>query len=121
MSDSDTDRPGGSSETFLAELQQSGFFDQIGQLESALGRVSDDLMELGQAATRRLEETESLATHVLAMESILVALLRQVPVSSEAVAEAVTEKTGSGDDSAAPVVGQVAHEILTRAGLGGED
>ena len=76
MSADETKKPEDGSQELLEQLQSTGFFDQIGELEKSLKSIADDLKIVGDATIKRIEETESLVAHVLAIESILAVLLK---------------------------------------------
>ncbi|MCB2100801.1 MAG: hypothetical protein KDE22_08030 [Rhodobacterales bacterium] len=105
-------------EAMLAQLKASGLFDQLATLQGNLQAIGKDLESLGGLATSRLQETENLATHVLALECILSVLLRQVPVDAGPVLEAVRIRTAgaSGDPQGSPAVRQVVTDLLGERG-----
>lgn len=101
----------------LAQLAETGFFKQFMVLEENLRTIATDLKGLGSAATQRIQETESLAVHTLAIEAVLVALLRKYPLAADevrAVARATTGQPDSADGNVA-VMG-VVDELLAKAG-----
>ena len=118
MSDEQGQRPDNASAAFIEQLQATGFFEQIKNLETNLKTIAADLTSLGQTATQRLQETESLAAHVLAVESILAVMLKSNPVAADQVMSVVTEMTAdlSGDSEGSPAVRQIVDDILERAG-----
>ena len=118
MSDEQEQEPDNASTAFIEQLEGSGFFQQIKNLETNLKTIAGDLTSLGQTATQRLEETESLAAHVLAVESILVAMLKSNPVAADQIRAAVTDKTAdlSGNSEGSPAVQQIVDDILERVG-----
>lgn len=93
MPGGDGKNPGDPSKIFIDHLEKSGFFQQIQDLEDNIRKISEDLKGLGETATQRLEETESLAAHVLAIESILTVMLKNSPISDEELAAAIAQKT----------------------------
>jgi len=106
--------PEAASEAFIKSLEEAGFFRQIHDLESKLTAIAKNMKNIGEAASERLEETESLATHVLAMESVLKVLLKACPVEPGAVeaeidARAKTLSAGTGE---LPAVRKVAAELI---------
>jgi len=113
MSD-ETEGGGDAQEAVLGQLEQSGFFQQVSELEANLKAIAGDLQVLGETATQRLDETESLAAHVLAVEAILSVMLKTCPVDAEAVRALINQSTQDltgSDDQASPVQG-VADSIL---------
>ncbi len=105
------------SQAFYEHLEQAGFFKQIELLEENMKTVADSLGGLSKTATQRMEETESLAAHVIAIEAILTTLLRQCPVDATEVKEVIKETTGdmTDDGDGSPSVQQIATDILKRA------
>ena len=53
-------------QVFLDLLEESGFFQQINNLEESLKAIAGELQSFGENAKERLEETENLSAHVLA-------------------------------------------------------
>lgn len=102
------------SDSIIRELESSGFFHQIGDLEKNLKAIAADLQSLGATATQRLEETESLAAHVLAVEAILSVMLKSHPVDADAVRQEVSKNTKAltGGDKGNSSVQLVADSIL---------
>ena len=118
MSDEQGQNPDNASTTFIEQLEASGFFKQIKDLETNLKTIAGDLASLGKTATQRLEETESLAAHVLAVESILSVMLKSNPVDADLARAAVIDKTTdlTGNSEGSPAVQQIVDDILERAG-----
>ena len=98
----------------IEQLQDSGFFDQIRALDGNIKKIVSDLETLGGLATQRVEETENLAAHVLAVEAILIAILKTHPVNLEAVQAALKEITASsaGNPGGSPAVQSVVRSLL---------
>lgn len=118
MSDGGEQDLDGASRAFAQHLEKIGFFSQISDLEKNLKSIADGLKDLGETATRRLEETESLAAHLLAIESILSVMLESAPVDAQEVRAAIRERTaglskGEGDN---PAVQIIAEELLSGKG-----
>lgn len=86
-------------------------------LESNLKTIADDLRALGEQAGGRVREIENLATHVLAMEAVLVALLKRYPVAPEEVDAEVRRTTAdlAGDPEGSPQVRAVARGLVGSA------
>ena len=117
MASDDGRDPGDPTQAFLAHLENSGFFRQIGELEKNLKTIADDLKVLGEATLKRIDEIENLVAHVLAIEAILTVLLKTQPVDAEAVQAVIREKTAgiSGSDEGSPLVHAVVEDLLKRA------
>ncbi len=109
------------SKLFIEQLEATGFFQQIRDLESSLSTIAGELQKFGQAAAQRMEETENLAAHVLAIESILAVLLKNAGVSAADVAEEVKQRTAamSNDPDGSPAVQQIAKDLVDRGGAAG--
>jgi hypothetical protein len=81
----------------LAVLADTGFFKQFTDLEENLRTVAKDLKTLGDAATQRIQETESLAVHMLAVEAIALTLLKKYPMDAEEIRATASAITGHPD------------------------
>ena len=105
-----------SSAAFIQTLEQSGFFDQIRNLEDNLQKIAGDIGAIGKAASQRIEETESLAVHIIAIEAVLKVMLRTHDVDVEKVHGEVTKMTtgSSGNPEGSPAVHQLIGEIFTK-------
>lgn len=116
MSGDESGDLGTASQAFLEHLEKTGFFQQINELENNLKRIADDLKILGEATIQRMQETESLVAHVLAIESVLTVMMRSNPVDAAAVADVVKEKTSeaSGDAEGSPKVRAVVEDLLSK-------
>lgn len=98
----------------LGRLEDSGFFEQVGTLQESLGQLSEDIATIGDRATQRLDEMESMAAHIMAIESVLAVMLKTHPVSADDVKAMVAARTGAltGDDEGSPAVQAVAQDII---------
>lgn len=95
MGNNDENSYGDPSQDFLLRLEKSGFFKQIKDLEANLKTISADLKILGETTAKRLEETESLAAHVLAIESILAVMIKNSPINDEELNAVIKSKIAS--------------------------
>jgi regulator of replication initiation timing len=114
MVGNDGSETGDASRAFLEHLERQGFFQQIQDLESNLKIIANELSSFAKAASTRLEETESLAAHLLALQAIVTVLLRQVPVSDEEVKNEVKARTAvlTGNPEGSSTVQTVAADFL---------
>ncbi len=105
------------SQAFVKHLEDSGFFSQIKDLEGNLTKIAEELQTFGQAAQARMEESENLAAHILAIESVLAVLLKAADVTEEQVAAEVKDRTAaiSGVEEGSPAVHAIAKDILSRS------
>jgi len=104
------------SQNFLKHLEDAGFFTQIKDLEKNLQIIAGELKGLAEIATKRLEETESIAGHLLALESILLVLMREKGIEADAVREAARIRTSMvAGDGGSPAVLNIVNDILGRA------
>lgn len=105
----------GASLAFAAHLEKIGFFAQIKDLEENLKSIAEGFKSVGETATRRLQETESLAAHLIAVEAILSVVLKSVPVEPEDIAAAINERTAgqSKNGKADSAVRIIAGELIS--------
>jgi hypothetical protein len=101
----------------IEQLSSGGFFDQIKELDTNIKQIVGDLEVLGGLATQRVQETENLAAHLLAVEAILAVILRTYPVDPEAVQAVIREMTNrTADDPAENDVAQsVVNNLLAKS------
>ncbi len=114
MSETEKGSPGQAAETFMEQLENRGFFKQIEELEASLKIISSELNTIGKAAVDRMNETESTFAHVLAIEAILVEMLKANPVDAEAIKTVIKNRTAgiSGVPEGSPMVVEAAEDIL---------
>ncbi len=98
-------------------LENSGFFQQINVLRESLDVIAGELKSFGEGASARMEETENLATHVLAMESVLAVMLQTYPIKADDLKAEIKNRTAavSGRAEGSPTVLALAQNILEKA------
>jgi len=118
MSEHDQDNPGDVHQVFLDMLEGSGFFRQINALEESLNIIAGELKSFGESVNTRAAESENLAAHVLALQSILAVMLKTHPIDEDDLKAEIRDRTAAltGDDSGSPTVQALALEILGKAG-----
>lgn len=100
----------------LAQLAETGFFQQFTSLEENLRIIASDLKTLGTAATDRIQETESLAVHMLAVEAVVLTLLKKYPLEADDIKATARVTTGQPDSADGnPAVMAVIDDLLTKA------
>jgi len=117
MSDRDQTDDAGAHQQFLRMLEQSGFFQQFQGLESSLEAVAGELKTFGAHVAQRMEETENLAAHILAIESILAVMLKSYPILRDDLDAEVKDRTAAiaGNPEGSPTVKALAQDILEKA------
>ena len=101
----------------IEKLIESGVVDQNQKLIEDIGLMAERLEVYGKAAVLRLKETENIAAHVLAIEALLIAILRQMPISrNDLLAEVQrSENDENGTNSGSSLVMTIAEDILKRS------
>lgn len=104
-------------QAFIQHLEETGFFKQITNLEGSLRQIVSEIEAFSEASNKRQTESENIAAHILAMESILSALLKKHPIAEQdlmnelhAQATALSE-TGSPN----PTVEAIALDLLKKS------
>ena len=118
MTENGQDIDGATIKRLVDEIGLNQFMDQINSLQGSLGRVAEGMQSLGDSAVKQVRDTENLAAHILAIESVLTVMLRQMPIDpAEVRDEAMRRTQGLGHDpeSGPPIVVQLAEDILKRA------
>lgn len=117
MSDDNGNDAQAASQAFVKHLEDSGFFNQIQDLEGNLTKIAEELQTFGQATQARMEESENLAAHILAIESILAVILKSSDVTLDDVKAEVKDRTAaiSGVEDGSPSVHAIAEDIVKRS------
>jgi hypothetical protein len=117
MAEDSEDDLAGASQAFLEHLEKTGFFNQIKDLEGNLQSIAGALKALSESTIERVQESENLVAHVLAIEAILTVMLRANPIDSEAVGSLIKETTNAspGNGEGNPKVLAIAEGILSDA------
>lgn len=110
---------------FLEHLEGQGFFRQMKEVEANLTGIAEQLSTFAKTAGQRLEENESMAAHILALQSIAAVLLRRVGgddpqrLNAEVMAE-IKARTAqlSGNPDGSPSVRSAASTLLAPTGAG---
>ena len=108
MSDQEVTKPGDTHQVFLDMLEESGFFQQINNLEESLKAITAELQSFGENAKERMEETENLSAHVLACESILAVMLKKYPIDAGDLKAEIKDRS--------PTVQALALNLVEKAG-----
>lgn len=110
---------------FLQHLESQGFFRQMKEVEVNLAGIAEQLSTFAKTASQRLEETESMAAHILALQSIVAVLMRRAggddPLRLHGeVMDEIKSRTAqlSGNPEGSPAVRSAASSLLAPAGTG---
>jgi hypothetical protein len=89
------------------------FFDQIKDIDGSIKALKDHLVNIGGCVDQQLDQLDDIAGHIIALEAIMVQVLKQTTIDVEAAKEWVrtntetsTGKTG-GSTKARTVVEQL--------------
>lgn len=66
-------------------------------LQTSLAKVSDGMEVLANSAVRQGQDTENLAAHILAIETLLTVVLRQIPVDIAEVRDEAARRSMNAD------------------------
>jgi len=117
MADDSGEQQTDPTQELVKHLEDGGFFSQIGDLEKNLKVIADQLQAFGDVVSSRMSETENLAAHVLAIEAVLAAMLREHPVDAEKLKTEVIRRTAdiSGNPEGSPAVHEIVAELSVQA------
>ncbi len=102
----------------MQDMGLNGFLEQVGQLQESLSKVANGMNALGESAVRQSENSENLAAHIIAIESVLAVMLRHIPLDINDVraeADHRTENINPGGAGGPSVVRQLAEDIVKKA------
>ena len=93
------------------------FFDQIKEIDGNIKNIRDDLKNVGVAVDDHFDQLDDIAAHVIALEAVLVEMMKTADVDIDAVkawivdaTEGSTGKEG-GSKKAKMVVDQLLEEV----------
>jgi len=117
VSDQEKPAAGDTHQVFLEMLENSGFFQQINALEESLKIIAGELKSFGENVNERAAESENLAAHVLACESILAVMLKATPIGEEELKAEIKDRTAAltGGDDGSPTVHALALDLLEKS------
>lgn len=102
----------------LGEAEVQRLFGQIQDIEGSLKGIAEQLANFARLATERVQETESFAAHILALQAVVAVLVRHANVPMESVVAEIRDEikartaglAGSADGS--PEVHAIAQALL---------
>ena len=100
----------------MQDMGLAGFMEQIAQLQDSLGKVANGMSALGESAVRQGENSENLAAHIIAIESVV--MLRHIPLDVNDVRAEADRRTQNIDPTSPggpSVVCQLAEDIVRRS------
>ena len=95
-------------QVFLDLLEESGFFQQINNLEESLQTIAAELQSFGENAKVRMAETENLFAHVLACEALQAVMLKKYPIDAGDLKAEIKDRS--------PTVQALASDLVEKAG-----
>ena len=118
MSNNDQEPEAESAALTIRDLGQNFFMEQMGHLQTSLDKVGQGMESLGSSVVRQGTDTENLAAHVLALESLMAVIIRQIPVDTAEVRREANRRANASCTSGErtnSVVADLAEDIIKRA------
>jgi uncharacterized protein YbcI len=79
------------------------FFDQIKEIDGNIKQLRDDLVGIGKSTDVHYGHLDDIAAHIIALEAILLTVMKKIDVSADEVREQVKvltiESTGNPEGS----------------------
>lgn len=79
------------------------FFDQIKEIDGNIKQLRDDLVGIGKSTDMHFEHLDDIAAHIIALEAIMMCIMKKVDVDVEDVRSWVkdmtAESSGNSDGS----------------------
>jgi hypothetical protein len=69
------------------------FFDQIKEIDGSLKGLRDNLKNIGGAVDQQLDQLDDIAAHVIALEALVLQMLKKAPVDVDAAKAWVLKNT----------------------------
>ena len=90
------------------------FFDEIKVVESSIKQLKTDLTMIKEGVDGHYEELDNVAAHVIAIEAILVEVLKQTEIDSEAVKKWILDATNnsSGEEIGSTKAQAIVDDLL---------
>ena len=93
------------------------FFDEIKEVEKNVADLKTDLVAIREGVEGSFDQLDDIAAHIIALEAILVEVIKKTPIDADAVKAWIveaTEETTGGDG------GKTKIEIIVDSLLKGE-
>ena len=93
------------------------FFDEIKEVEKNVSDLKTDLVAIREGVDGSFDQLDDIAAHIIALEAILVEVIKKTPIDADAVKAWIVEATGetTGGDG-----GETKAEIIVDSLLKGE-
>ena len=75
------------------------FFDEIKEVEKSVGDLKVELVAIRGGVEGSFDQLDDIAAHIIAIEAILVQVLKKTAVDADAVKAWITEATDNGGGS----------------------
>lgn len=102
----------------IEALGMESFVEHMGTLQTSLEKVAEGMDLLSGSAVRQGQDTDNLAAHIIAVETLLTVVLRQIPIDiAEVRKEALRRSESAGEDRGQgnSMVADICEDILRRA------
>ncbi|NQV57507.1 MAG: hypothetical protein HQ503_16720 [Rhodospirillales bacterium] len=85
------------------------FFDQIKEIDGSIKDLRDHLKNIGVAVDEHFDQLDDIAAHIIALEAIMIEVIKKVDIDADAAKEWVRENTeestgNEGGSKKAPAV-----------------
>ncbi len=107
-------------QAFIKHLEETGFFNQFANLEGSLKQIVNEIEAFSLVSNKRQTESENIAAHILAMESILSTLLKKHPITEQELMQEVNAQAAALSENGTPnpTVEAIALDLLKKSQIG---
>jgi|GEM_PF-710543 hypothetical protein len=96
------------------------FFDQIKEIDGNLKDLRDHLKTIGQGVDVHFDQLDDIAAHIIALEAILLQVIKKVDIDAEAATKWVRDNTvkSTGKEEGSVKAQTVLKDLLNSGGTG---
>ena len=90
------------------------FFDEIKEVEKNVLDLKEDLLAIKSGVEGSFDQLDDIAAHIIAIEAILVQIIKKTPVDAEAVKAWIVEATeaSTGDEGGSTKTQTIVDNLL---------
>lgn len=102
-------------DSLVQTLEQSDFFHQMNDLKDSLAGIAGELSSVGSNVNSRAQEVETMAAHIMAIESVLAVILKKIDIDPNDIKAEVSSRSAalSGNPEGSPTVQAIAADIIS--------